>query len=169
MQVTPRILPAAEEDLQAIADLAGVIWRACYPGIISAAQIEYMLETMYSLGRLREEIQQLGIHFERLLIGNELIGFASFGPTEQVHTFKLHKLYLHPDWHSRGFGSLLLKHCENEAQKLGARKLILAVNKRNSKAISAYQRNGFTITESVVVGIGRGFVMDDYVMEKQLI
>ena len=168
MRITPQILPAAQEHLQAIADLAGIIWRASYPEIISSEQIEYMLRTMYSLDRLSEEVLRLGIRYERLLNADELIGFASFGPTEELHTFKLHKIYLHPQWQGRGLGSLLLKHCEQEIQILGGSKLILAVNKRNSKAIKSYQRNGFAIAESVVVDIGGGFVMDDYVVAKQL-
>jgi hypothetical protein len=42
------------------------------------------------------------------------------------------------------------------------------VNKANARAIMAYKRNGFVITESVITDIGGGFVMDDYVMAKDL-
>jgi GNAT superfamily N-acetyltransferase len=164
----PQILPATEADLPAIARLAGLIWRAHYPGIISAEQIDYMLAKMYSLERLREEIGLRSIRYERLLIGEELVGFASHGPTEKPAVFKLHKIYLLPAWQGRGLGSLLLRHCERETCKLGAARLVLTVNKRNFKAIAAYQRNGFAITDSVVMDIGGGFVMDDYVMAKEL-
>jgi GNAT superfamily N-acetyltransferase len=97
-----------------------------------------------------------------------MIGFASYGPTEQPAVFKLHKIYLNPGWQGRGLGSLLLQHCEGEVRKLGAQRLILSVNKRNAKAIAAYQRNGFAIAESVVTDIGGGFVMDDFIMVKEL-
>jgi len=152
--------------LPEIAELAGVIWRLHYPGIISTAQIDYMLAKMYALETLREEIRLRFIRYERLLVGEELAGFASHGPTDQPKVFKLHKIYLHPAWQGQGLGSLLLRHCEHEVAKLGADRLALTVNKRNAKAIAAYQRNGFAITDSVVVNIGGGFVMDDYVMEK---
>jgi diamine N-acetyltransferase len=164
----PQILPATETDLPAIARLAGVIWRAHYPGIISTEQIEYMLAKMYALETLREEIRRRAIRYERLLVGGELAGFAAHGPTEQPQLFKLHKLYLHPSCQGRGLGTLLLVHCQCEARKLGAGRLMLTVNKRNSKAMAAYQRNGFAITDSVVVDIGGGYVMDDYVMVKEL-
>jgi diamine N-acetyltransferase len=164
----PQILPATETDLPAIASLAGIIWRAQYPGIISAEQIEYMLAKMYSLETLREEVRLRAICYDRLLVGREFAGFASYGPTEQPKLFKLHKIYLHPAWHRRGLGSLLLRHCEQEAFKRGADRLALSVNKRNSQAIAAYQRRGFAMTDSVVVNIGAGFVMDDYVMTKEL-
>ena len=154
--------------MPAIARLAGVIWRKHYPGMISSEQIEYMLAKMYSLDTLREEMLRRAIRFERLLVGEDLAGFASYGPAEQPGIFKLHKLYLHPAWHRHGLGSLLLGHCEREAGKLGADRLMLMVNKQNLKAIAAYQRNGFAITDSVVADIGGGFVMDDYVMVKEL-
>ena len=164
---TDRVEAAAEEHLPAVSELAAVIWRAHYPGIITNEQIDYMLARMYSLETLREELR-LGIRYERLLAGDDFVGFASYGPTEQPGTFKLHKLYLHPGRHGRGLGSLLLKHCECEVRRLGARRLMLTVNKRNAKAIAAYQRNGFQIADSVVADIGGGFVMDDYVMTKDL-
>ena len=168
-QNEPRIVPAAEEHLPAISKLAGVIWRACYPGIITHAQIDYMLARMYALEAMREEIQSRGIRYDRLLVGGEFVGFASHGPTEQPTVFKLHKIYLHPDWQGRGLGSLLLQHCERETGGLGARRLILSVNKRNVRAIKAYQRNGFEVADAVVTDIGGGFVMNDYIMAKNLI
>lgn len=167
-QPSPQILPATESDLPAIATLAGVIWRAHYPGIISTEQIDYMLAKMYSLEVLRDEILRQRICYERLLVGGEFAGFAAHGPTGHPKMFKLHKIYLHPTWHGKGFGSSLLRHCELEVRKLGADRLTLTVNKRNSKAIAAYERAGFAITDSVVVDIGGGFVMDDYVMQKEL-
>jgi len=164
-----QILSAGEEHLAAIAELAGVIWRAHYPGIISSEQIDYMLARMYSLDALRAEICSQGIRFYKMLVDGRMAGFASIGPTNDPNIFKLHKLYLLPEAHGHGLGSLLLQHCEREAGKLGARRLILTVNKRNTKAIATYQRNGFGVANSVVTDIGGGFVMDDYIMAKDLI
>lgn len=162
-----QIISAGEEHLPAIGDLARLIWHECYPGIITREQIDYMLTRMYSVETLKAELRS-GIHFERLLIDGGLAGFASFGPTEQIEAIKLHKLYLHPKRHGHGFGTGLLQHCENEARKLGALQLTLNVNKHNTKAIAMYQRNGFSIADSVVLDIGNGFVMDDYVLSKRL-
>jgi ribosomal protein S18 acetylase RimI-like enzyme len=176
-----QIISANEQHLPAIAELAGVIWRACYPGIISRAQIDYMLVRMYALNVLREEIRSRGICYDLLVVDGKPAGFASYGPGEvgtprrgvrtaqpAVRTFKLHKLYLSPEWHGCGLGSRLLQHCEREIRAGGARRLILSVNKRNLPAIAAYRRNGFVIAESVVTDIGGGFVMDDYIMAKSV-
>jgi GNAT superfamily N-acetyltransferase len=166
-QPAVRAAPAGEEHLTAIAALASVVWSAYYPGILTHAQIDYMLAWMYSLETMRGEIRSKGIRYDRLLAGEELVGFASYGPADEPGVFKLHKLYLHPAWHGRGLGSLLLNRCEREARSLGARQLIQNVNKRNTKAIRAYERNGFQVLDSVVADIGGGFVMDDYVMGKE--
>ena len=162
------ILPVAEAQLPALAGLAGVIWHECYPGIISPAQIEFMLARMYSLATLRAEMQAQGIRFYRLLVGGRMVGFMSLGPTETAAVWKLHKLYLLAEFHGRGLGRRLLRHAEAEADRLGARRLILAVNKQNARAIAAYRRHGFVTAESVQADIGGGFVMDDFIMAKEL-
>ena len=79
-----KITRAVEADLPAIAELAGIIWRTCYPGIISHAQIDYMLARMYSPDVLRDEIRSQGIRYDRLLVEDELSGFASYGPTAET-------------------------------------------------------------------------------------
>ena len=163
-----RIVRATESDLPAISKLAGVIWRACYPGMITHAQIDYMLARMYAPEVLRDEIHSQEIRYDCLLVDGKLAGFASCGPASERGVVKLHKLYLLPEMHGCGLGSRLLQHVEREVRAGAGRRLILSVNKRNTRAITAYQRNGFVIAESVVTDIGGGFVMDDYVMAKDL-
>jgi GNAT superfamily N-acetyltransferase len=161
-----QIIPAIGEHLPAISELGGVIWRACYPGIITTEQIDYMLARMYSPDVLCDEIRSQGIRYDQLLVDGKPAGFASYGPTSEPGVMKLHKLYLLPEMQGCGLGSRLLQHVEGEVRTGGARRLILSVNKRNAKAITAYKRNGFVIAESVVTDIGGGFVMDDYIMAK---
>jgi ribosomal protein S18 acetylase RimI-like enzyme len=165
MQVT--VEPASVEDLAKIAALAGIIWRAHYPGIISQEQIDYMLARMYDVEVLRRELE-LGIAYDRLLVDGTLRGFCSYGPASNTGELKLHRLYVHSDYQRQGLGASLLKHVEDVARRRDFSKLILAVNKKNTRAIAAYLKHGFTIRESIVTEIGDGFVMDDYVMAKRL-
>jgi diamine N-acetyltransferase len=165
--LNPQILSAEEEHLAAINQLAGVIWRQHYPGIISHEQIKCMLEKMYALDVLRGDMDSRGIHFYRLIVDGQMTGFASIGPLDKPAIWKLHKLYLLPEMHGTGLGSRLLQHCEAEARRFGARRLQLAVNKRNVRAVACYQRNGFAVVESVMTDFGDGFVMDDFIMAKE--
>ncbi|MEI6076171.1 MAG: GNAT family N-acetyltransferase [Verrucomicrobiota bacterium] len=162
------ILPVGEEHLESLASLAVVIWRQYYPSIISWAQIDYMLAGMYAPETLRADLAHREIRFFRLLVAGRFVGFASLGPASAAQVMKLHKLYLLPEFHGRGLGRRLLQYCEAEACRLGARRLLLCVNKRNLRALQVYQQSGFIIAESITVDIGGGFVMDDFLMTKDL-
>jgi diamine N-acetyltransferase len=164
---TACVLPAGVEHLAEIAGLAAEIWHLHYPGIISEAQIDYMLKKMYDPERMRQDLAE-GIAYDRLLLGNALAGFASYGASGQAATFKLHKIYVHPRFHKHGLGRLLISAAQSAVRSKGGKRLVLSVNKSNRLAIAAYLRWGFKIEEAVRVDIGGGFVMDDYVMSKEI-
>ncbi len=165
--LTPSILPATLEHLPAIAALAQVIWTAHYPGIITHEQIMYMLKKMYDSGVLKEELAK-GICYDRALIGRAMRGFTSYGPWQGNRQMKLYKLYIHPNFQRRGIGSMLMRHVEQVAKKRGFESIFLTVNRENEPAINAYRKNGFAITDTSLVDIGQGFVMDDFIMTKNL-
>jgi len=162
------IVAATEADLGAVAALAGVIWRRHYPGIISHEQIEYMLEHGYSHEALSRFIREEGAGLALARDGGRLVGFGAYHRVDEPHELKIEKLYVHQDAQRRGIGSRLIAAVEAAARARHCKTLILNVNKNNVQAIRAYQKNGFTIRESVVVDIGNGFVMDDYIMAKAL-
>jgi ribosomal protein S18 acetylase RimI-like enzyme len=161
------IVPATCDDLDMIKDLATSIWNDHYPGIITQDQIDYMLEQDYAIERLQHDLEE-GVCIDKLLVEGILTGFSAYGPTSGSDEIKLHKLYVDQSAHGKGFGSKLLDHFESTVKAQGYHKVILQVNKNNSKAIRAYERNDYYVQESVVVDIGAGFVMDDFVMAKIL-
>jgi len=156
---------AGEGDLQTISALAGRIWRDYYTPILPPGQVEYMLGLMYELPRLRNDLER-GVVFELLCEGDRPIGFCGY---EQLGSeLKLHKLYLLVEEHGRGFGTMMLRHVEEEARRRGLSKVVLGVNRFNEKAIRAYTRNGYAVRGPLKTDIGGGFVMDDFIMEKSL-
>ena len=124
-----------------------------------------MLSRMYDVKLMRDELMA-GIGYDRLLMQGELRGFASYGPTPVAGELKLHKLYVHPDFQRQGLGARLLEHVQSAALARGFTTLMLAVNKRNTRAVAAYRKHGFNVRESAVADIGGGFVMDDFIMAK---
>ena len=77
-------------------------------------------------------------------------------------------MYLLSKFHGQGYGTLMLEHACARCRELGFDRVRLNVNKHNSRAIAAYERNGFVRVEAVKIDIGGGFFMDDYIMEKAL-
>lgn len=159
------IKAASTEDIPTIIQMAQRIWRAHYPGIISDAQIDYMLSTLYAPERIAGEIAESGVAYFLAEQDGSAVGFAAVGPTENADIATLHKLYVVPELHRSGIGGALLKAAFANAAETGHDSLILAVNKHNSKAIAAYYKWGFRQRDSVTVDIGGGFVMDDYIFE----
>ncbi len=156
-----------ESDIDNLIPLAGRIWHAHYPGIITPEQIDYMLERGYTRQVILDEMGSLGVIWLAIRSGGVMIGFASVGPYAP-QAMKLHKLYLLPEYHGTGIGARALAEVEQIARDNAASALVLNVNRHNSKAIRAYQRAGWQVTETVVVDIGNGYVMDDYIMTKPL-
>ncbi|HUO68421.1 MAG TPA: GNAT family N-acetyltransferase [Gammaproteobacteria bacterium] len=168
MKSNPLLRPLEERDFGAVAELARTIWLAHYTTIITAEQIEYMLRGRFAPDNLRKYLRAEGRWMDLLEVDGELVGYCSYAQTSEAEEMKLEQLYLLPRLHGLGLGALMLGHVERRAFELGSRTLILQVNKRNEKAIKLYRRAGLSIREEVVVDIGAGFVMDDYVMEKRL-
>ena len=163
-----RIAALTAADVDRLCALAGEIWRAHYPAIISAAQIEYMLQERYTPTVLREELKRGDLWWDQLLVNDWMAGFSSYFMTRNAGEVKIDKLYVHPGHQRKGYGGMLLDHAVTIARAYGCETLVLAVNKHNRNAIAAYEKHGFEVVESVVKDIGGGFVMDDYVMRKNV-
>jgi diamine N-acetyltransferase len=163
-----RIVGASDADLAAVAELARIIWRRHYPGIITPEQIEYMLERGYSRAALLRFITEEGAGLALAHADDRFAGFAAYCRGDDVDELKLDKLYVHQDFHRRGVGHRLIEATEAAARAQQRATIVLNVNKNNTQAIRAYARNGFVVREAVVVDIGGGFVMDDYIMAKRL-
>ena len=154
------------DSLQTVRDIATVIWPETFKLILSADQITYMMQMMYAPEVMEKELAD-GYHFDAVCVDGIPVGYMVYSAYDTA-TAKLHKLYLLSHYHSRGIGSAMLRHVENETRELGFKFLHLNVNKNNGKAIKAYLRNGFANIEAVKIDIGNGFFMDDFVMEKAL-
>jgi GNAT superfamily N-acetyltransferase len=162
-----RIERVVAGDAEAVAALAGVIWRAHYADIISAAQIEYMLRQRYEPAQIRAELTR-GLAWDKAVVDGAIVGYASYFPADDGANMKLDKLYVHDDFQRRGIGGQMMERASTAAREVGCKSLLLAVNKANAKAIAAYKKYGFRIRDSVVQQIGGGFVMDDYFMVKDV-
>jgi diamine N-acetyltransferase len=162
------IVPARHDELPAVQRLAGIIWRAHYPGIITAEQIDYMLERGYALDVLAGFLSRGDRGLELAKVDAELAGFAAWYVTDDPREAKLDKLYVLHARQRHGLGGRLIDRVEELARRAGAVTLILNVNKNNVQAIRAYEKRSFAIREAVVNDIGGGFVMDDYVMAKPI-
>jgi diamine N-acetyltransferase len=158
---------AAVTDIPLIQELAHKIWYGYYPAIISVEQINYMLELMYGSATLYHELTSHVI-YELVMDHQVTIGYLSYQYEQAQHRVKLNKLYLLPEYHGQGIGQSMLSHVQEESKCYKADQIYLTVNKNNEKAIKAYKKFGFAVTESIVNDIGGGHVMDDFIMTYEI-
>lgn len=159
------IQKASVNDIPLIRELAFKVWPQTYASMISAEQIDYMLDMMYSEASLEKQIGD-GARFIFIYENKEPVGFASYQKISPA-IFKLHKLYVLPSQQGKGTGRYIIEHIISEIKPLGAKALQLQVNRRNN-AKYFYEKNGFAVIKEYDFDIGNGYVMDDYVMEKKL-
>ncbi|MEF8700845.1 MAG: GNAT family N-acetyltransferase [Candidatus Accumulibacter sp. UW26] len=163
------VTPVTVADIEPVIALARRVWQQTYPGIISQQQIEFMLEQRYQPQRLRDELTLPGVWWDLATVDGQLAGFSSCLLTAAGTEMKLDKAYVDPAQQRLGIGARLIEQVASRAREAGCTTLILAVNKRNERAIAAYHKHGFAVREAVCVEIGNGFVMDDFIMARPLL
>lgn len=153
------------EDLLIIRDIAFKTWPHTFADILSENQIDYMLDLLYAIPSLKNQVDIKGHKFLIGLNEDVPVGFASYELNYNDSTSaKLHKLYFLPITQGRGFGRAMLEELKSIAREQKQSSIILNVNKYN-KAIQFYEHQGFHKIKEEVIDIGSGYLMDDYVME----
>lgn len=156
---------ADNSDIPVIQQIAEKTWRPTYAHILTEEQTLYMLDLMYSSEVLQKQIGST-IDFYLAMNGQETLGYFSIEVTEPGK-MKLHKIYLDPDHKSKGTGSQIMEFIKQIALEAGVKYIELNVNKYNS-AVHFYEKMGFVRAKEMVLDIGNGYVMDDYVMQLTL-
>ena len=123
------IQPAGKTDIPIILKLAYDIWPTAYSKILSASQLKYMLQQIYSVEALTKQIEE-GQHFYIAYNDNQPVGFVAVAPFNTA-TYKLHKIYLLPQIQGQGAGKQFLQFAINIAKENKAKSLILNVNRQN--------------------------------------
>jgi ribosomal protein S18 acetylase RimI-like enzyme len=143
--------------------LAHKIWPIAYKEILSQAQLDYMLNWMYSIESLTQQMQE-GHHYFGIYESDEIVGFLDVQPNHpEIGFLKLYKFYVLPACHGRGFGYQLIQFAINFAENEQQKTIELQVNRHN-KAKDFYNKIGFTIKEEKNFDIGNGYFMNDFVM-----
>lgn len=155
-------------ELERIRRVAKEVWPQTYKDILPEKQIAFMMEMMYSPAVMEKELSS-GYFFDLCTVNGVDAGYISFSACDEVPgRAKLHKVYLLHAFHHCGIGQKMLLHACGRCREKGFSSVCLAVNKQNLKARKAYLKAGFTVEKALCTPIGEGFVMDDYIMGKNL-
>jgi GNAT superfamily N-acetyltransferase len=158
------IYPASAADYPTIQQIAHTTWPTTFGEILSPVQIEYMLDWMYSLPALQEQVEKKGHRFLLAKEKKEGLGFLSYQLFYQGNPVtKIHKIYVLPTTQGKGVGKHLLELTSEIALEAKNTTLTLNVNRYN-KAIEFYKKIGFEIIGQENIDVGQGFLMEDYIL-----
>lgn len=157
----------SKDDIFIVNQLAHSIWPDAFAHFLEPDQIEYMLEWMYNINTLTDQVQT-GHLFYIITEDGVPKGFIGMEPNfPDAGTLRVHKLYVDTKVHGKGLGKALLQKAMDVGKDLDVATINLTVNRYN-KAVDFYKSQGFRIVEEIDVNIGRGYFMNDYVMVKEL-
>lgn len=154
---------AEVEDCGLIRELARRVFPVTYRDILSAQQIDYMMEWMYSPESIRRQMEDGHIY---LLVydGGECAGYASVG-REGEDLFHLHKIYVLPDCQGRHCGSFLFREAVRVIKEAHPAPCVMELNvNRANPAVKFYERMGMKKLREGDFPIGSGYYMNDYIM-----
>lgn len=153
-------------DLGELAELAAEIWNEYWVDLLSKEQIAYMIEKFQSKSAMEEQVKNENYTYFHITSRDRIIGYTGLCVKEDY--LFISKFYIKKEFRNKGFGGRAFELMMKYAQMSNRYKLRLTVNKNNKKTILTYTNWGFRKIDSVVVDIGRGFVMDDYIMEYKI-
>lgn len=153
----------AADELPIVQKIANDTWPTAFAGVIERHQIEIMLNDIYDLDMLQNDMDALGHVFWLARHGHQDAGFVSSYKVDDVTWIK--KLYILPAKQGLGIGRALIGTAK--AFFAPQRALSLNVNNGNVKAIEFYKKYGFAVEKEVPVTMGP-FDFTDFVMTKVL-
>ena len=75
-----------------------------------------------------------------------VVGYFSVLINQRACSLRIYSIAVHPDFHGKKVGQLLIDQTVVIAQKQGLKRITLEVNVSNSPAIHLYEKNGFKCT-----------------------
>lgn len=148
------------ETMEQLMDLIQEIWPEVFTPIIGQEQVTYMLAHYQNRATIEDEIAQ-GAKYYLLTYQDQPLGYTAF--EDQDDFVYLSKLYLHHSARGKGLMTSVIDTYLTIAQ---GKPIRLNVNKHNLSSIKIYEHWGFLRIGQRQVDIGSGFVMDDYIYEK---
>ncbi|CAN5543141.1 GNAT family N-acetyltransferase [soil metagenome] len=159
-----KINTAHKDDAKAIREIALKTWMDTYVPIVGKEQVDYMIEEMYTVKALQDQMEN-GNEFLICWLDDAPVGFLSYDKISDER-FRIHKLYIHPDTHGKGLGKLLLDETLKRVRLENGKVIKLNVNRHN-KARFFYEKYGFKVIREEDLPIGK-YWMNDYVMEMEI-
>ena len=150
------------EDLK---ELATKISLEHFAPITGTGQVYYMMDKFLDPDTVLHEIGE-NYEFAFILYNGKRAGYYSIA--YEGEALFLSKLYVEKSFRGLGLGHAMFERIVKKAKKAGCKYIYLTVNKQNLSSAAIYKKWNFYIHECAETDIGGGYVMDDYIMRRDV-
>ena len=154
------------EQIKQLAELASKIWHEYFTSLLTAKQIDYMVDKFQSEHAMKDQMQNQNYEYYFLDVDGQIVGYTGIKPEDDK--LFLSKLYIQKEYRKHGYSHLMFDFIIDLCKNRKLKSIYLTVNKYNDGSIAVYNKKGFKNIRSQVTDIGSGFVMDDYVFELEV-
>jgi ribosomal protein S18 acetylase RimI-like enzyme len=153
------IRPARHDDLPAVRQVAGVVWRATYAGSIPDVDIEQFLASEYSERSMTAAVSRLGDGFVVAEAGAAIVGYTMAGVNREGEP-ELYAIYVLPEHHGRSVGHMLWNAAKDALDRHGHRRMCCWVLASNDRARRFYERQGAFFSEEREFPVGATMIRE---------
>jgi ribosomal protein S18 acetylase RimI-like enzyme len=169
------IRDAIVEDVDFIANLGAHVFTATFGHSVPPLELQAYLEEAYSTTATTKDVRDPN---KDMIVAttpdNVIIGFALLtrGTSEPCidhldNKVELQRIYVHPDYHGLGIGTILANRIEAMAREQGFSRIWLGVWEENFNAQKVYEKLGYGMAGDHDFTIGE-VVQTDHIMVKSL-
>lgn len=160
---------ANASDLDAYWQVSVDTFAEAYSDQNKPADIVFYNEKYFSPQSMLNELQDDSV---TIFVSEKHNAFSGYIKLEKSSDYgvenalEIKRIYVRKEEYGSGLGKELMKKAEDLALAKGYDLLVLAVWKENKRAISFYEKQGFTIHGETIFDWGTGKIDEDWVMAK---
>ncbi|MFB6152461.1 MAG: N-acetyltransferase family protein [Haloarculaceae archaeon] len=161
------VRPAHQADVSDIQHVASEAWHAAYDGILGPDVVEEFLDEWYEDDAVEAGVEHEAQDFVVAVRDDQVIGYAHVGPHPPKRTYRLYRIYVHPDDWGEGIGRQLLAEIEQELYDRDVTVYEAEVLADNEVGVSFYESTGFERVDERETEM-KGVSADEYLYRKRL-
>ena len=155
-----------KHQIHEISKLAEEIWFDCYISIYSPQQIAYMLEKSVSDKNITFQVKYDHYYYYIIQYDNINVGYVSFKFMQ--NSMFLNNIYIKKLYRGKGIALYTINFLTDVCNAKEQKSIWLTVNINSRDTIAKYLSMGFKTMRSQKVNIGNGYIIDEFIMQKEL-
>jgi len=153
------------KDLKIICKLAQKIYFEHYKQFLSKEFITYWVDLYQSYENITQSIND-GEKYFFIKDNDNILGYFSY-KLEAGNRLFISKLYLKAKYRKKGYGKKCLNYLFDIAKTKQVKDIFLKTMRINP-TVKFYIKQGFKITDAVETNLGNGYILEDYILVKDI-